>query len=276
MTYPQPQMDQVIIAGGNQWRLFTAVGGPGEIYEISAPCTSLAIGPESDFAAIQIQYLDTTIPTTLFGTVRVTPQYPFAAGLTPRLETFYPLSSKRRGRMFASLIDNFNTGYLPAGFDVTKDFITRVTPLLDLVGWQQLPPTLPQKRGDKYYLFQEHQATTVGGGGTGSIWRVIPTFGRKYAFVDFFNNSAGGVSLTIRGVNFSTVSNPNPLGGPPRDDSETSLLASTVVASGARQNKIIRASADGVFDSLAVNLAQVGGGTIANAPLRVYLSDDAL
>lgn len=273
MTYPQPRTGEQISAGANQWRLFTAVAGQGEIYEIDSSATAIALGPESDFGAIQISYLDTSVPTTTLATVRITPQFPFPGRVSPRLDTSYPLSPPRKGQILASLLDNFNVGYLPAGFNVSSMQKFVVTPNLDLIGWQQAPPIMPTKRGDKQYEFQVHPATVHA---DGAIWYIVPSFGRKFSSFTLFNNTGGSVNYEIRGVNFSTVSNPNPAGAGPRNDAETILVAPVVVANGTERTDNFPASTKGMFDSYAIFLGTVPGGTISNCPLRIYLSDDAM
>ena len=272
MTYPQPRTSDQIAAGQPQWRLFTQVQTQGEIYEIDNSCTAMALGPESDFGQIQISYLDTSLAPTLVGSVKLTPQYPFGGRIAPRLDTSYPLSPPRKGRVLASLIDNFNVGYLPSGFNVTKMQLFQVLPNLDIIGWQQMPPSLPQKRGDKTFEFQFHPCTVAANGG---IWYVIPAFLRKYGMIHLFNNSGATIkNFEIRGVNFSTVSNPNPVGPGPRDDAESVLLAAADVANGVDSVTEVPASTKGIYDAYAIFLSTVAGGNISDAPLRVYLSDD--
>ena len=274
MTYPQPRTsDQIVSAGATQWRLFTQAVSQGDIYEIDSSATAIALGPESDFAQIGITYLDPSVPNTSQATVRITPQLPFPGRISPRLDTSYPLSPPRKGRVLVSLIDNFNIGYLPAGFNVTSMQKFQVPAFLDLIGWQGNPPLTVAKRGDKQYEFQEHPATVHA---NGAIWYIIPSFGRKYASFSLFNNTGGDVTYENRGVNFSTVSNPNPVGPGPRDDAETTLVASGVVATGTTRTDSFPASTKGMFDAYAVFLGTAAGGTISNCPLRVYLSDDAM
>lgn len=273
MTYPQPRTSDQIAAGAPQWRLYTKVAGQGEIYEIDNSCTAMALGPESDFGQIQISYLDPSVPTSNLGVVRLTPQYPYGGRIAPRLDTSYPLSPPRKGLVLASLFDNFNTGYLPSGFDVSKMQLFVVTPVLDIIVWQQPPPTLPQKRASKTFEFQFHACTVAANGG---IWYVLPAFLRRYAMFHLFNNS--GVTIKnyeIRGVNFSTVSNPNPIGPGPRDDAESPILAAGDITNGTVSVVESPAATKGMYDAYAIFLSTVAGGNISNAPLRVYLTDDA-
>ena len=273
MTYPQPRTSDQIAGGAKQWRLFTKVTGQGEIYEIDSSSTAIALGPQSDFGNLQIAYLDTSLAPTLVGTVPVTPQYPFAGALTPRFDTTYPISPGRAGRMLVSLLDNWKIGYKPKGWVVSVDSLFYVTPLLDLIGWQTMPPTLPQKRADKTFLFNNHNCLV---GANGTLWYIIPIFGRKTIFIDFFNNSGGAINYEVRGVNFTTVSAVGITGPNPGWDEETELVASVSVADQASNTKVVTASATGMFDALAINVGTMAGGNILNAPLRIIVSDDAV
>jgi len=275
MTYPQP--NTAVTSSGQQQlvRLNTLVNGPGEIYEMDSSVKAIAFGPDSDFNNILLTYFDPNIPATQLGSIRVSGQYPFGGGVIPRIDQTYP-SSGRRGRLFVSVADNYATGYLPqlpSAYNVAKDTISFVIPTLDLIGYYTAPPTLPSKRSDKSFLYQSHSAAAGVGG---VFWRVFPTFGRKYVYVNLFNNSGAGIAAEIRGVNFSTVNNSIPTNAGPRDDQETVISASGVLASGASLSKVVTMSATGVFDAIAISIGNsVGGPTIINdAPLRVVVTDD--
>ena len=273
MTYPQPRTSDQIAQGARQWRLYTEVESQGEIYEIDSSSTAISLGPQSDFGNIQIAYLDTALPPSTVGTFPITPQYPFGGAVTPRLDTTYPLSPGRKGRMLVSMLDNWKSGYRPTGWNIAKDALLFVTPFLDLIGWQQIPPTLPQRRADKTFLFNSHNCAVAA---NGSLWYIIPIFGRKTCWLLITNHSGAGLTYEARGVNFTMVSAVGGAGPLPGWDQETQLVMSAVVADGASSAKVIDASATGMFDALAINVTTAGGGNILNAPIRVIVSDDAV
>jgi hypothetical protein len=278
MTYPQPNTNAQTTSGGaSQWRLYTKVAQAGEIYEIDSPSSAIAMGPDSDFANVLITYLDTSLDATGdVGSIHVSPQYPFGGNIAPRFDTNYPLSTgtpPRAGRMLVSLLDNFNTLYAPTGFNPATDTIYRVPPYLDLIGWQKYPPpTLPSRRSDRDYLFQNHPAANAGGA-AGQFVYMVPTFGRKYIFVDFFNLSGANINFGILGVRF--VQNGTATGGP-GFNIEKILLASAGVANNAGAEKIIPASTLGMFDAIIITLGTATGVAIAQAPIRVTMSDDPI
>jgi len=274
MTYPQPRTDVQVADGAAQWRLYTKVTQQGEIYEIDSSSSAIALGPDSDFANVNLTYLDESLTDVgLVGSIHVSPGYPFAGNLTPRLDTSYPLSSgppPRLGRVLAWLLDNYNDIYQPAG-KTANDTFFRVQPYLDLIGWQKYPPTLPSKRSDKTILFQDHVAAN-GLGAAGSVFYLVPCFGRKFLQTILLNKSGGNVTYEVRGVNFTTSGTVGAVG----TNIETSLVASAPVANNASNVKVVDASALGMFDALVIGVGSATGVAITGAPLRIYMSDDPL
>lgn len=282
MTYPQPITTTQLVNGADQFRFTTAVGfgsrftggcGAGEIYEIDSSCTAIAMGPECDFAQLQVAYLDPSATPSLVSTIRLTPNGPFAGAFTPRLDTDYPNSDGRLGRVLLSLYDIFNGQYRPTGFAVANagDQIFFVAPIIDVMGWFKVPPAVPNLRGDKTYFFQDYP--NPNGNVAYTYWTIIPFYGRKSAYVDFLNRSGQAVTFGIMGVNYTTVDK-NTDAATVSLNQETTILAPAAVANNGTAKKVIRASVDGRFDALAISMG--GTNAIVNAPLRVTMSDQAL
>ena len=279
MTYPQPRTSDGVQAGQNFFRFNTLVNGPGEIYEIDTACTALTMGPDCDFQQLQISYFDQTRQPSLLNTVRVTPTSPFAGPLAPRPEQPYPASGPntdpRKGRLLVTLGDimtpiptaaRADDGWRPTGFNgAAGEAIYFVPPVIDLIGWYQIPPPVPTRRGDKTYSFQNLPQVAVGQ----NFWTVLPVYGRKYMFVDFFNHSGGAITLTILGVNYATAINTT-LAVAAQVQKQTTIFAAAAVADNAGQKQIITSTANGMFDALAISL---NGGVLSNFQLRVDVSD---
>ena len=63
MSYPQPDSNQYAIKGYQFFRLNTLLTSPGDIYESAQSGHSIAIGPESDLANINVAYFDDQVET---------------------------------------------------------------------------------------------------------------------------------------------------------------------------------------------------------------------
>src|SRR6185295_16853656 len=127
------------------------------------------------------------------------------------------------------------------------------------------PPGLFPERNDKSYVYQAFPWPAAG---ATSWFLITPYAGRKYASIEFVNNTAVAVTVTVSGLIYTYSGYAATSGA-----EEFVIHAATVVAAGGKYRKIVRASVDGVFDSLMFQFSRPGtpGGT--TTPLRINCSD---
>ncbi len=263
MSYPQPSSDEATIGGLEFWRLNTPLVSPGDIYESLSSCRGFAVGPDSDIASVQIRYLDATRRPTLMNSFEISPTRSFVGLVNAQNDEAYPSAAagNRPGRILISSGDIYDPSYRPIGYNPADDAISFTVPVLDVIQYFVDPPSLIPGRSDKDYQFKWYSPAIIG---SGVQWIILPFYGRKYANLQIANfNGAGAFTWQVRGVDFVIEDNP-------AQHIETVLQAPVAVAnSGGRDDLVVRATVNGMFDVLAIGIT----GGIGPLPLRVQTSD---
>ena len=253
MSYPQPDSDQYAIRGYDFFRLTTGLTSPGDIYESQQSGHAFALGPDSDVANVNVAYFDDQVPT-FQNQVTIGPPRSMVGRLDARNESSYT-PANRPGRLLFWPADIYDPSFKPNLFAPDQDTLTFVTPILDVIEYFQPQPSLVVERNDKTYRFQELPAPVR------FSYLVIPFWGRKYASVRFFNQTAADVILAVIGVSYFI--NPN-------FQALQTELDGFVVGAGVQKESIVKASADGVFDALMI---QVESNLPGPTPLWITVSD---
>lgn len=255
MGYPQPDANQYCLAGYQYFRLNTLLASPGDIYESEQSGHGMAIGPQSDVANVALAYFDDQVPNFVQQTI-ISPNRAFVGRIDARNDSKYA-PAQRPGRILFWPDDIFDENYRPQGFDPDADTIQFVTPRLDVIEYFKPQQSLGPARDDKEYVFQNYAV--------GRTWIVIPYYGRRYCFVQMTNQSLGGTTIEIRGVNYAITQNDSPN---PYHQEHILLGSTTMAAPGDQQLSIFTAAKDGLFDGLVFSVLTEGP-----APLRIITSD---
>lgn len=254
MSYPQPNADQYAIDGYKYFRLNTLLSSPGDIYESAQGGHAFALGPESDISRVNIAYLDDEIPITKMNQTQIDPHRSFIGLVDARNEVQY-LPAGRPGRILMWSADLYDPNYQPS-FAGVNDTIIHIAPRLDLIEYFSPPGPLVQRRTDKVYNFQSYVLSGS------DNWIVIPTYGRKYGFVELTNNDpVDTLAFKIYGVNYGIGST---------FTQEKILFSQAVAPLGgqATANNFLGFLGGGMFDAIVLN-------TFGDSmPLRVVLSDE--
>jgi hypothetical protein len=258
MSFPQPQATPYAVNNYGFFRLNTPLSSPGDIYESDQSGHAFCVGPNSDIANVNMAYFDDQVPTFM-QFMTISPTRSFAGLINARNEAqFSP--AQRPGRILFWSDDIYDPNFRPRAFNATTDAIQFVPPLLDVIQYFTPLASVVPARINKEFVFQNY---VVPSGGT--LYIVVPYYGRRYAFVNFTNrNNVQNNTIGIIGVNYAITddTSPNPF------HQETTILVPTLVAPNASIRRIIRATADGMFDALVFSLTNGGP-----APLRIDVAD---
>ncbi len=277
MGYPQPNANDAVIRGLNQFRLFTPLTSPGDIYESEQGCYAVALGPDSDVARVNVVYFDANQNPLVAGftgmtSVEISPQRAFVGNLPARNDAVYQPSS-RKARTLFYVDDLYDPSYRPAGIHPVSGQVNYITPNLDIIQYFQPVDSMTPGRNDREYYFQDIPPAP-GQAGALASYIVLPFYGRAYAFIQMTNFSGHGVTLGVLGVNYAITN--DALIGPSPIHQETTLLAPFAMANGSQKIKIIRAAVDGTFDALVISLLGTVGQVQTPTPLKIVMSDNPL
>jgi hypothetical protein len=259
VSYPQPNADQYALNGYQYFRLNTLLSSPGDIYESAQGALGFALGPESDISRVAIAYFDDQVPTTMTNQTVISPDRSFVGRVDARNEVTYQPSG-RPGRVLMWSGDIYDQTYVPSaavGY-VPGQPILRIRPRLDVLQYFRDMPSLVPARVDRQYDFQSYQLVL------GTNWIVVPTYGRRYGYVQIANRpTVPPVAPTFRviGVNY---------GIGPVFHMET-VIFSGALAPGAQINVNDFLGAGGIGSGMYDAVVFTAEGD--HMPMRVYLSD---
>jgi hypothetical protein len=258
MSFPQPSSEAYTTASGQFFRLNTPLACPGDMYESLVSGLGMALGPQSDIANVNIAYWDGQVPNFM-QFAQINQDRAFVGRLDANNDsTFTP--ANRPGRVLIWPGDLYDPNYRPRAFGGT-DTIQFATPVLDVIQYFGGQPSLTPGRVDKTYLFQNYVIT-------GTLYIVIPYYGRKYCYVNFTNREAiASNTFGIMGVNFAITNDQTPSQA---YHQETVIRAAAAVLPGAAVTQRITAGSNGMFDVLVFSVTSAGP-----APLKIVVSDDS-
>ncbi len=259
MTYPQSSSEAVAKAAGDIFRVNTLISTAGDIYESNQSAHAFTLGPDSDISKVEVTYYDDQAPDHI-NQFTLSPGRAWHGRINARLDATYDPAG-RPGRILIRPAEIFNADYRPAGFNPAADTIEFFTPRLDVIQFLRPQGDLLFRRSDREFLFERMPIPL------GSLNIVLPFYGRRYASFLFTNHTVALLSGSILGVNFGIGDN---TGGAPRDQED--LLAPLSIAAGVTDKAIVRASVDGMFDAI---LIQVSFPAASTGPLatRITFSD---
>jgi len=256
MSYPQPDADKYATGGYQFFRLNTLLSSPGDIYESSQSGLGFAVGPDSDIANVNVAYFDDQVDTFMQFAV-ISPNRALVGRLDARNEASYAPAG-RPGKILFWSDDIYDPNFRPRAF-VSGDKIEFVAPRLDVLEYFISPPSLGPARQDKSFVFQDYSVIT------GTLYIVVPYYGRKYCFTQFTNrNATDPTTYGISAVNYAITQD----GSPNPYHQETVIHAAATVTSGNSVTQIITAKNQGTFDALIFSVTNAGP-----APLRIVMSD---
>lgn len=256
MSYPQPSAELYTVAGFEFFRLFTPLSSPGDIYESAVGSLAIAVGPDSDIANVNVAYFDAQVPTFMQNVVISTGRAFIGRTDAQPAASYAPAG--RPGVILFWSDDIYDPNFRPSAAD-PGDTVLFVTPKLDVIQYFQPVNSLGPERNDITHVFQNYDIDA------GTLYIVVPYYGRKYAFVEFTNrDSLLPNDFGISTVNYAITDN----GGGNPYHQETVIRAAAAVAAGATVTDIVTATADGMFDALVFSISQPGP-----APLRIIMSD---
>lgn len=255
MTYPQPNSDEYAIKGSQFFRLYTPLSSPGDIYQSTQSGHGFAIGPDSDIANVNIGYYDEQVSTRLQSTV-ISVSRAFVGRIDARLDQKYN-PSNRPGKILFSSNDLYDPNFRPRSA-IPADRVLFVAPVLDVIEYFKPIESLTPGRQDKEFVFQNYDIAA------GTLFIVVPYYGRKYCFTQFTNREVTPNTFGISTVNYCI----SPDGGSNPYHQETTIRAPAAVAGGATVTTLIKAGTQGMFDALVFSISGEGA-----APLRILMSD---
>lgn len=259
MSYSQPSSNAVAMVTGDIFRLNTLLTTAGDIFESLQSAHAFALGPDSDISKVIVAYHDDQAPDRI-NQFTLSTRRAWHGRINARLDHTYDPSG-RPGRILIWPAELYNADYRPAGFNPVADTIEFFAPRLDVIQYLKPQGEILPSRSDREYLFERLPIPL------GSLNIVLPFYGRRYASLLFTNHTVALLSGSILGVNFGIGDN---TGGAPRDQED--VLYPLSIAAGVTDKQIIRASVDGMFDAL---LIQVSFPAASTGPLatRITFSD---
>lgn len=249
MSYPQPSSAAAVINKQGSFRLLTPLVSDGDIYYSEVGCSAIALGPESDIAKVNIGYFDPSAQGNM-GIATCTPQRAFVNqtfAFNDKASVYMP--SKVPGRILFWPDELWNPSFNPFGLvdiiNVNSFRVDYITPVLDVIQYFGPTPSLTPQRSDKTYSYERLPFNITGAADGNAI--MVPFYGRKYASISFGNFTDASITFAVYGVNFG-MSTPSVI------STQKELLAPAAIAPAAfvPTTDIVRASADGTFDALAV------------------------
>lgn len=257
MSYPQPNSNDYAIGGSEFFRLRTPLSSPGDIYESEQSCHALAIGPQSDIANVNVAYFDSQAPAFMQSLV-ISANRAFVGRVDARNDAKYD-PAHRPGRILFWSDDLYDPKFRPRSA-APSDTVLFEAPVFDVIQYFTPQASLTPQREDKEFTYQNYLLST------GTLFIVVPYYGRKYCYVEFTNREVTPNTFGISTVNYAITQDSS--GNPYHQ--ETVIRAPAAVAGGATVTNIIRSGSQGVFDALVFSLTAPGA-----APLRIIMSDNA-
>lgn len=278
MTFPQPSSTNPVTHGQEYFRLTTELASAGDIYECETGALAFALGPNSDIATVLISYFDENMSTKVAQSV-LSPDRSYIGRVDARMTDVYPAPGKRKARILLSVQDIYNPdfrpddtvyGGFPVPFDPTKDSVTFVTPILDVIQYFQSAPSLIPQRSDRNFRFQ-YFPLPVGAGGV--TWIAIPGYGRKSGY---FSISGGGgvgtIDMQLIGAKLAASGPSIPAGANQKQLAHAAMLGDDT------ERFVYKSSTDGLWDLFLIGLGSGGGSDYDGRtfPVDIVLSDDIL
>lgn len=266
MSYPQPDADQYALNGYKFFRLNTPLTSDGDIYESAQGAQAFAIGPDSDISKVNIAYFDDQlVGAGYLNQVAISPDRPFPGLIAARNTDLY-MPAKRPGRILMWSDELYNPTWAPDFIDIAGRIDFEV-PVLDVV--QYFAPagliTSPG-RNDKEYWYDFIPFPAAGVGVNNTWILVIPFYGRRFASVELYNGQAGTLTQDITGLIYKPGSN--------NTAAATKQLNTSNVNTGTTGVKVVKASADGCWDALALQFYGAAQSSAAlQCTLRIRVSD---
>jgi hypothetical protein len=262
MGYPQPDADRYSTGGAGFFRLKTTLTSDGDMYESAQGTHGLAIGPDSDISKVNVAYFDPQQEQQQ-SIVSISPDRPFPGFIQAANESGLYIPSNRPGRILIWPDELWFPEYGPPDYNIggEVDRLDTERPILDVVEYFS-PVGATPGRTDKIYLLETIPWVATGH----SFFWVLPFYGRHYAVVTFRNITGNDISITCTGVNFGYNFDAR--------QTETTLIATTVVASNTSFEDEILGSTDGMFDALAFELTHAlvlpaNPGVLSRLKIRV-------
>jgi hypothetical protein len=275
------QSSDSALDGQEFFRLFQQIESSGDIFELDTSIKALCVGPQSDLADYCLSYIDKLEAPNSLNELVVSVGNPFVGRFDALLSQRIP-SSNSKGRIYVATRDLYDPSYRPAAFTPPgpgADGIEFIPPRIDMIGYLSSPPAITPRRADRQYFFP---FISLPAGG--SVYFLLPYYGRRYAHINFVNKSqiapgpAGNTyDLNMSGVTFSQgaiLDDTNAI-IPGSKAGETALGATLTVGTPAVGNRVVRATADGMFDYLQVEVSLNAGVAYPDysTTLRVTVSD---
>lgn len=257
MAFPQPDSDLYSLGGADFFRLFTPLASPGDMYESKVSGLGMALGPQSDIANVNVAYFDDQAPNFM-QFAQISQSRSFVGRLDANNGAQYA-PGNRPGRVLIWPEDLYDPNYRPRSA-AGGDTVQFIAPQLDVIQYFNDPGTIVPSRVDKIYQFQNYILV-------GTLFIVIPYYGRKYCYVNFTNrNATDPNTFGIIGVNYAITNDAssNPY------HQETVLRAAAAVTAGSSVTVRITAGSQGMFDALVFSVNNNGP-----APLRIVTSDES-
>ena len=261
MAYPQPDSNLPVTKKLPIFRIQTPLISAGDVYESEQGCSAVVVGPQSDISRVRLSYYDDNAQAQGFmQQAFVTPDRGFIGPISARNEATYQPSNVK-GRILINSDDVFQPAYNPGSF--ASDERIQISPILDVIQYFGSPPNVLPQRADKLYRWDSPILINPNNKACAII---IPYYGRKFAKYTFDNQSAEVITFGVFGLDF--IESTSSVTG-----TEHQILASAAVAAGNKVKGVVRASVDGMFDALILNVTRTNNGTNLAEIIRVLVSD---
>ena len=262
MSYPQPNSNDYALNGYKYFRLNTLLSSPGDIYESAQSGHALAIGPESDISKVNVAYFDDQVPTYMQMTT-IGEDRGFVGRIDARNEVTYQPAG-RPGRLLFWSADLYDSTFRPPGFSVITDLFLPIAPRLDVIQYFDQQPSLSPKRNDKTYNLSMLPTPTAV---LGSVYAVIPFWGRRYAMLQVTNKSTGPFSFAASGINYAIASAAS------ASTQITPIVALAPLAVGGPYTTLITSTVNGMFDALLLQFKRLAIPDLVEGVFRITVSD---
>ncbi|MDX1421488.1 MAG: hypothetical protein R3322_00020 [Kiloniellales bacterium] len=182
----------------------TLIETSGDLYTADSSLRAIALGPNSDVAQVQLTYIDAN-NRLRSGSIILDARKALVGRLDALLTQQY--SSGQRGQLFITLLDWMPpAGFQPNDF-LANDFLSMITPRLDLLGYLKEQPTYISARADAVWEFDTVQ--NAPGAPAPQTWYGVPAYGRRTLDVGFklIDNDLAmpDADITVFGINFTST-----------------------------------------------------------------------
>lgn len=258
MTFPQMPASQTVRDSQELYRLTTELDTSGDIYEIDVSSKALAIGPNSDIAAVNAYYYYlNNVSNQVVHPVTVSVNSPFVGRVDARNDPSAKYPGRIPGRILVTPADIVPPiGWTPLNANPATDIISVIRPRIDLLTYFSPPSAIAERRAD---FFTRGRLTILGGGG--GTWIAIPFYRRKFLSVRVVNTGAlAGRSLELIGNAFTLNTTSRVY--------EVSLGVTALAAGlNATTSIAVRASTVGLFDYI---IARFTGAATDGAAFNTF------